>query len=100
MAGPTLDRTPRRATPRTTTVPLTVYGRRWCGISQMIRRYLDRAGIPYEYVDLDQDPGAEAQLQWITGGRPRTPMVRLGDEWLVQPSVQQLARALARRGVR
>jgi mycoredoxin len=66
----------------------------------MIRRYLDRAGIPYEYVDLDQDPRAAAQLQWITGGRPRTPMVRLGDEWLVQPSVQQLSSALARRGVR
>jgi mycoredoxin len=100
MAGPTTLRGPRRTTPRTTTPPLTIFGRPWCGISQMIRRYLDRMGIPYEYVDLDQDPGAEAQLQWITGGRPRTPMVRLGDEWLVQPSVQQLARALARRGVR
>jgi mycoredoxin len=100
MTGTTRARSPRRTTPRTTTPPLTVFGRRWCGISQMIRRYLDRAGIPYEYVDLDQDPRAEAQLQWITGGRPRTPMVRLGDEWLVQPSVQQLSHALARRGVR
>ena len=100
MTGTTRARSPRRAPPRTTTPPLTIFGRRWCGISQMIRRYLDRAGIPYEYVDLDQDSRAEEQLQWITGGRPRTPMVRLGDEWLVQPSVQQLSRALAQRGVR
>ena len=100
MAGPTLYRTPRRPTPRSTTIPLTIYGRRWCGISQMIRRYLDRAGIPYEYVDLDRDREAESRLEWVTGGRVRTPMVQVGDEMLVQPTVEQLARALARRGVR
>jgi mycoredoxin len=99
MARPGLYRAPRRAGPSTTRIPLTIYGRPWCGISQMIRRYLDRIGIPYDYVDLDRDPDAEAQLSWISGGRLRTPMVRVGDEMLVQPSVQQVARALGRRGV-
>ncbi len=27
--------------------PVTVYGNRWCGITQMTRRLLDRAGVPY-----------------------------------------------------
>jgi mycoredoxin len=100
MAGPGLFRQPRRGNPpRTTTIPLTVYGRPWCGISQMIRRYLDRMGIPYDYVDLDRDPNAEARLQWLSGGRLRTPMVQVGDQMLVQPTVQDVARALQRRGV-
>jgi mycoredoxin len=80
-------------------VPLTVYGRQWCAISQMIRRYLDRMGIPYQYVDLDRHPEVESQLGWLTGGRVRTPIVRLDGELMVQPSVHELARALARAGV-
>jgi mycoredoxin len=100
MASHGLRRSTGRVTPRTTTVPVTVYGRQWCGISQMVRRYLDRIGVPYEYVDLDRDPNAESRLAWLTGGRVRSPMVQIRDEMLVQPSVQEVARALARRGVR
>jgi mycoredoxin len=88
-----------RGTASTTRVPLTVYGRRWCGISQMIRRYLDRLGVPYEYVDMDQNPAVERQLSWLTGGRVRSPTIRLGDQLLVQPSTHELSRALARQGV-
>jgi mycoredoxin len=83
----------------TTGIPLTVYGRRWCGISQMIRRYLDRLGVPYQYVDMDQHPEVEQQLAWLTGGRVRSPTIALGDQLLVQPSTQELTRALARRGM-
>jgi mycoredoxin len=83
----------------TTDLPLTVYGRRWCGISQMVRRHLDRLGIPYEYVDLDRHPEVERQLAWMTGGRVHSPTIRIGDQLLIQPSTQELARALARYGV-
>ena len=89
----------RRAAPFTTRVPLTVYGRRWCGVSQMVRRYLDRLGVPYEYVDMDSNPAVEQQLSWLTGGRVRSPTIRIGDQLLVQPSTQELARALARAGI-
>jgi mycoredoxin len=86
--------------PRSTTaLPLTVFGRRWCGISQMVRRYLDRLGVPYEYVDLDQHPEVASQLAWVTGGRVHSPTIRVGDELLVQPSTQELERALRRYGV-
>jgi mycoredoxin len=98
MAAPGLLRQPRRPAASTTTIPLTVYGRRWCGISQMIRRYLDRMGVPYQYVDLDEHPEIESQLSWMTGGRVRSPTVRVGDHLLVQPSTQELARALSRHG--
>ena len=40
------------------TEPVVVYGTRWCGMTQVIRRYLDRSGIPYRYIDLDLNPGA------------------------------------------
>lgn len=83
---------------RTAVVPVVVYGYRWCGITQMLRRALDRAGIDYDYVDLDADPTAERRLQWMAGGVVRTPVVYVGGEWLMAPSTRQLQAALARHG--
>jgi mycoredoxin len=76
--------------------PVVVYGRRWCAISQMVRRYLDRSGIPYEYVDLDLHPEAEARLTWMTGGRVHSPIVSVGGQLLVQPSIAELQWILSR----
>lgn len=81
-------------------IPVVVYGRRWCAISQMVRRYLDRAGIAYEYVDLDAHPEAESRLAWMTGGRVHSPTVYVGGEVLVQPSIAELRWALSRSGLR
>jgi mycoredoxin len=87
---------PRPATRR---VPVTVYGRRGCAVSQMVRRYLDRRRIPFNYIDLDRHPQAETQLAWLTGGRVQSPTVVLGGEVLVQPTIDELEWALARSGL-
>lgn len=81
-------------------VPVVVHGRRWCAVSQMVRRYLDRAGVPYRYVDLDLHTEAVSRLAWITGGRVHSPVVYVGGEVLVQPSIGELRWALSRAGVR
>lgn len=80
--------------------PVIVYGRRWCAISQMTRRQLERLGVPYDYVDLDRHPEAESRLSWITGGRVHSPVVYVGGEVLVQPSSSELRWALSRSGLR
>lgn len=80
--------------------PVVVYGRRWCAQTQMVRRYLDRNGIAYRYVDLDQDPHAYSRLAWMTGGRVRNPVVSVGGQLLVQPSIGELQWALRRGGPR
>jgi mycoredoxin len=75
---------------------ITVYGRPGCAISQMIRRWLDRRGIPHRYVDVDRNPDARRQLAWLTGGRVRSPTVVVGGEVLVQPTIEELEWALRR----
>ncbi len=84
---------------RTRTVPVAIYGNRWCGITQMIRRELDRAGVAYDYVDLDEHPSVHARLAALAGGRLRTPVVHVDGEWLMEPSLRQVQAALARHGV-
>jgi mycoredoxin len=76
--------------------PVVVYGRRWCALSQMVRRWFDCTGIPYQYVDLDLHPDAEARLAWLAGGQVRSPIVSLGGELLVQPSIAELQWILSR----
>jgi mycoredoxin len=87
----------RLAPPR---IPVVVYGTRWCAQSQMVRRYLERLGIPYEYGDLERDPEAVRRLHWLTGGTARHPTLYIGGEWLVEPPMRELEWALARSGLR
>ena len=81
-------------------IPIVVYGTRWCAASQMVRRYLERLGLPYRYVDLETDPQAAAQLRWWTGGYASHPTVYIGGEILVEPTVGELDWALRRSGLR
>ena len=81
-------------------IPVIVYGTRWCGATQVVRRYLERMGVPYEYVDLEQDADAVEQLRWLTGGYASHPTVYIGGEILVEPSVSELNWALSRSGMR
>jgi len=89
---------PVQLAPRRAATSVVIYGRRWCALSQMLRRHLNRIGVPYEYVDLDLHPEAEARLEWLTGGRVHSPLVAIGGRLLVQPSKRELEWALAREG--
>lgn len=85
--------------PRRTATDVVIYGRRWCALSQMLRRHLNRLGVPYDYVDLDANPTVEARLEWLTGGRVYSPLVSIGGRLLVQPTNSEVEWALARAGV-
>lgn len=79
--------------------PVTVYGTGWCAATQYVRRYLDRLGIPYRYVDLELAPEAVAQLRWLTGGYASHPTVNVAGEILVEPTLSELQWALSRAGL-
>jgi mycoredoxin len=72
------------------------FGTDWCGHTQRVRRFLEGAGVPYRYVNLEADPRAVARLSWLTGGSASHPTPVIGDEVLVEPSLPELADALQR----
>jgi hypothetical protein len=61
-------------------------------------RELNRAGVPYHFVDWDAYPEARSQLGWLAGGRIASPTVTIGGQVLVQPSLRELDWALTRVG--
>ncbi len=74
---------------------VVVYGTSWCAETQIIRRYLERLGVPYRYVDIERDPLAAAQLRWWSGGRARHPTVSIDGTILIEPTLDELEWALA-----
>jgi glutaredoxin 3 len=45
-----------------------MYTTRWCGYCVRAKALLDARGIPYEEIDLGDDPGFRATLNELTGG--------------------------------
>jgi len=85
--------------PENNSTRLKIYTTTWCGHCRMARAVLDQAGIDYEEVDIDHDPGAAATVVAINGGHRTVPTILFPDGRVsVEPSRPQLVAAL-RTGV-
>lgn len=76
--------------------PVRVYGADWCGDTVRTKRLLDKRGIPYEFIDVDEDEVASRKVIEFNNGRRRIPMVEVGDDVLSVPSDAELAGRLER----
>ncbi len=85
--------------PASSPAKVTVYGTSWCAGTRLVRAYLDRLGILYEYRDMDQDPGAERQVRWWTGGDASHPTLKVEGEILIEPRNSDVQLVLARHGL-
>ncbi len=94
----TQPRSTYRSQERSTT-PVVVYGTSWCAATQMVRRYLDRLGVPYVYRDIEYDLAAARQVKWWTGGSLSHPTVQIGGQVLVEPSLDELDWTLSEAGI-
>lgn len=77
-------------------MPLTMYTTTWCGYCRRLKSQLDRAGIAYAEVDIEQDPGAARLVERVNGGNQTVPTLVFADgSALTNPSVREVERRLA-----
>jgi mycoredoxin len=88
-----------RASTRKSNLPIEVYGTNWCAATQMLRRYLDKLGVPYVYRNMDEDEEAARQVRWWTGGFLSHPTLQIGGNVLVEPSLEEVRHTLKRLGI-
>jgi mycoredoxin len=70
---------------------ITLYGTNWCGRSRRCLYLLDQAGIPYIYVDIDQDEQAALLVERLNNGFRSVPtLVWTDGSHLTEPSDVQL----------
>jgi mycoredoxin len=58
---------------------LTIYSTPWCGYCTRLKRHLDRTGVPYQDVDIEQDADAAAYVMSVNGGHQTVPTVVFPD---------------------
>jgi mycoredoxin len=75
---------------------LTMYSTTWCGYCMRLKRMLDREGIAYDEVNIEEDPAAAELVMRVNGGNRTVPTVLLPDGGaLTNPSIDQVKAALA-----
>ena len=75
---------------------LTMYSTPWCGYCHRLKSQLDREGIAYEVVDIEQDPAAADFVMSVNGGNQTVPTVVFPDgSAATNPSVAEVKARLA-----
>lgn len=71
---------------------IILYGTLWCGGSRRTRQLLDRAEIPYQFVDIDQDEAARRIVETINHGYRSVPTLVFPDgTTLTEPTEEVLS---------
>jgi mycoredoxin len=75
--------------------PLTVFSTPWCGYCHRLERQLERAGIEFREVDIEQDEAALRFVQQINAGNQTVPTVLLPDGTaLTNPTLREITERL------
>ena len=75
---------------------LTMYSTTWCGHCMRLKRMLDREGIAYAEVNIEEDSAAADFVMRVNGGNRTVPTVVFpGGAALTNPSIDQVKAALA-----
>jgi mycoredoxin len=75
---------------------VTMYSTPWCGYCHRLRGQLDREGIAYRVVDIEQEPSAASIVEQVNGGNQTVPTLVYPDGTAqTNPSVAEVKAKLA-----
>jgi mycoredoxin len=71
---------------------IKMYATTWCGDCRMAKRWFDAHGIPYDYINIETDESAAAEVLRINRGMRSVPTIVFPDgSVLVEPNARELA---------
>ena len=56
-----------------------VYSTTWCAYCRMVREYLDKLGVPFKDIDIEQDPAAGQYIMSKTHSAG-VPQIEIGEQ--------------------
>ncbi|MDQ1469441.1 MAG: thioredoxin reductase [Bryobacterales bacterium] len=74
---------------------ITVYGADWCPLTRRALVYLERLGVPFEYVDVEANPDASEWVKSQNNGKEKKPTIDINGKILSEPTNEELKAALA-----
>jgi mycoredoxin len=82
-----------------TNAAITVYTTSWCGFCHRLMTLLKSNGIPYDAIDIEEDPAAAEFVSSVNGGNHTVPTVKFADgSTLTNPSAAEVKAKLAGAG--
>ena len=76
-----------------------VYGADWCEDTRHTREFLERLGVQYQYVNIEQDEAAAEWVRWKNDGKERKPTLDVAGQVLSAPTTRELDSALREKGM-
>ncbi|MFR9724081.1 mycoredoxin [Streptomyces sp. MS19] len=79
---------------------VTMYSTTWCGYCRRLKGQLEREGIAYTEIDIEQEPSAVELVEKANNGNRTVPTVVVAPEsggaevTMTNPSLQQVKQAL------
>lgn len=78
---------------------ITMYSTTWCGYCNRLKKQLDREGIGYTEINIEQDPASASFVEQVNNGNQTVPTVLVvpaGGEQVVMtnPSLAQVKHAM------
>ena len=71
---------------------IKMYVTTWCGDCRMAKRWFEQRGVPYEYINIEEDDEAAAYVIKVNQGMRSVPTIVFPDgSILVEPSPRELA---------
>jgi len=61
---------------------ITIYTTQYCAYCTQAKRLLNREGVPFEEIDVSNDPGLRRQMVEKAGGRMTVPQIFVNDSWI------------------
>ncbi|GGP88430.1 mycoredoxin [Streptomyces roseolilacinus] len=80
---------------------VTMYSTTWCGYCRRLKSQMDREGIAYTEINIEQDPESAAFVEKVNNGNQTVPTVLVTpngggeDVVMTNPSLKQVQQALA-----
>jgi mycoredoxin len=60
---------------------IRVYSTRWCPDCRWTKQFLRERGIPFEEINVDEDPDAEDLVLRVNDGRRKVPTLEMGGRY-------------------
>ena len=80
-------------------VSITVYGRPGCGDCTTAKKILDSEGVPYKYIDIEEDPSAVEIVNKVSASFGRLPAVPVIVADVQTPEINAQFSAVEPRGL-
>lgn len=71
-----------------------VYGTDWCGDTKRSRKLLERLGVAYDYINIEEDAQAAQWVKDQNRGKERKPTIVVGERVLSVPDDEELEKAV------